>query len=102
MRSYAVRYVQMDRNLRSVAEALRPKDYSALNNPKTRDSKETLRRRAVRLAQRVRKLEEALEKVLAMEQVPGAEIPTFVDKAEAMTEARLALSNEPFWTERTK
>jgi hypothetical protein len=81
-----------------VAETLRPKDYAALNNPRTRESKETLRRRAVRFAQRVKDLEAALEKILRMEEVSGANYPTFVDRAGAMAEARLTLANEQFWS----
>src|SRR4051812_36587442 len=79
------------------AEALRPKDYGALNNPKTRESKEVLRRRAVRLAQGVKKLEAALKKLLVMEEIVGAAIPPYIDKAGAMFEAKLALADEPYW-----
>jgi hypothetical protein len=87
----------LDGNQRSVAEALRPKDYAALNNPRTRDSKETLRRRAIRLAMRVQMLEAALKKIVAMEEVSGSSVPTFVDRTGAIAEARLVLAGEPFW-----
>lgn len=80
-----------------VAETLRPKDYAAINNPRTSESKEILRRRAVRLALRVRELEAALEKVLAMEEVPGADVRTFIDRAGAVEEAQLILAGERFW-----
>lgn len=82
---------------RLVAETLRAKDYAAINNPRTRESKETLRRRAVRLAQRIRELEAALEKILAMDEVHGTGAPTFVDREGAMAEARLIIASERFW-----
>lgn len=84
---------------RYLAETLRPKDYAALNNPRTRESKETLRRRAVRFARRVRDLEAALEKLLGMEEVLGTKLPTYVDRTGAMAEARFVLANERFWTD---
>lgn len=95
----AFRYSNARQGVVLVAETLRPKDYAALNNPRTRESKETLRRRTVRLAQRVKKLEAALEKVLAMDEVSGTDVPAFQDRAGAMAEARLILADQPFWDE---
>lgn len=92
-----MRYYKTQAARRLVAETLRPKDYSAINNPRTRESKETLRRRAVRLAQRINELESALAKILEMEPVPGADLPTFIDRAGAVAEARLVLASERFW-----
>ena len=94
-----MRYDKSQATRRLVAETLRPKDYAAINNPRTRESKETLRRRAVRLALRIRELESALEKIVAMEEVPGTSLPMFIDRAGAMGEARRILASERFGDE---
>jgi hypothetical protein len=88
---------ETSRGVALVVESLRPKDYAAMNKPLTKESKETLRRRAVRLAKRVKALEAALQKVLSMEPVTIKGVPMYRDTTGAIGEARLVLKGEPFW-----